>query len=132
MIKPRRAPRTYDSYAAEIRRNIAPALGHLQLDKLTPQDVQHFLNHLSESGGTKSQGLSPRTVSYNRAVLRKALNQALKWGEVTRNAATLVARPRFAGTKSSRSTPTRRIASSMPHKASAGGALHGRGLDRAA
>jgi len=101
-------------------------LGKTKLVKLTPEDVQRFLNQKA------NEGLSPRTVSYNRAVLRKALNQALKWGEVTRNAATLVARPRFAGTKSSRSTPTRRIASSMPHKASAGGALHGRGLDRAA
>lgn len=93
VIKPRRAPRTYESYASEVRRNIGPALGHLQLDKLAPQDVQRFLNHLGKEGGAKGQGLSPRTVAYNRAILRKALNQALKWGEVARNAATLVDPP---------------------------------------
>lgn len=93
VVRPRRAPRTYDSYVSEVRRNIAPALGHLQLDKLAPQDVQRFLNHLGKEGGAKGQGLSPRTVAYNRAILRKALNQAFKWGEVARNAATLVDPP---------------------------------------
>ena len=39
-------------------------------------------------------GLSPRTVQYARAVLRKALNQALRWGLVPRNVATLVDPPR--------------------------------------
>ena len=35
-----------------------------------------------------SQGLSPRTVQYIHAVLRRALGQAVKWGLVHRNAAT--------------------------------------------
>lgn len=99
VVRPRRAPRTYDSYASEVRRNIAPALGHLQLDKLAPQDVQRFLNHLGKEGGAKGQGLSPRTVAYNRAILRKALNQAFKWGEVARNAATLVGSAHGAPTR---------------------------------
>jgi integrase len=41
-------------------------------------------------------GQSPRTVAYIRAVLRRALGQALKWGLVTRNVATLVDPPRIA------------------------------------
>lgn len=90
VIKPPRAPRTYESYASESRRNIAPTLGHLQLDKVMPQDVQRFLSHLGQEGGAHGQGLSPRTVAYNRAILRKALNQALRWGEVARNAPTLI------------------------------------------
>jgi integrase len=39
-------------------------------------------------------GLSPRTVQYLRAVLRRALGQAPKWDLVARNVATLVEPPR--------------------------------------
>ena len=39
-------------------------------------------------------GLAPRTARYIRAVLRAALNQALRWGLVIRSVATLVDVPR--------------------------------------
>lgn len=58
------------------------------MTKLTPQHVQAFLTTQTAAG------LSPRTVQYHRAVLRHALGQALKWGLVTRNVATLVDPPR--------------------------------------
>jgi integrase len=38
--------------------------------------------------------LSPRTVEYCRAVLRRALNQAVRWGYIPRNVATFVDAPR--------------------------------------
>ena len=41
-----------------------------------------------------ASGLSPRTVQYLRAVLRRALGQAVKWGVATRNVATLTEPPR--------------------------------------
>lgn len=41
-----------------------------------------------------ADGSSPRTVQYIRAVLRRALGQALKWSLVARNVATLVDPPR--------------------------------------
>jgi integrase len=41
-------------------------------------------------------GLSPRTVQYTRAVLRRALGQAMKWSLVRRNVASLVDPPRSA------------------------------------
>ncbi|MDP9383600.1 MAG: site-specific integrase [Chloroflexota bacterium] len=65
-----------------------PALGRHQLDKLAPQHVAELLK-------TKQQaGLSPRRVHHIRAVVRTALNQALRWGLVTGNAAALVDPPR--------------------------------------
>lgn len=51
------------------------------------------MNDLLRHGGKDGKGLSPRTVQYVRAVLRKALNQALKWGRVPRNVALLVDPP---------------------------------------
>lgn len=86
--KPSLRPRTYEGYRDHVNKHIVPALGHIQLAKLTAQDVQTLLNEKVESG------LAPRTVHYMHAVLRRALNQAVKWDLVARNVATLVDRPR--------------------------------------
>jgi integrase len=58
------------------------------MHRLTPQHVEAFLSGKLESG------LSPRTVEYLRAVLRQALNRAIKWGYLTRNVAALADGPR--------------------------------------
>ena len=93
-IKLQRRPKTYHSYAQIVRLYLIPHLGQRQLSKLTPEHVQAMQNALLASGGVDQCGLAPRTVQYVRAVLRKALNQALKWGYVARNAAELVDSPR--------------------------------------
>jgi integrase len=87
-VKPSVRPKTLASYSQLVRLHIGPELGRISLSKLSPQDIQRFMNERLK------KGLSPRTVQYLRAVLRKALSQALKWGLVTRNVATLVDSPR--------------------------------------
>lgn len=84
VVAVRNRPRTHASYSDTVRLYIKPHLGATLLAKLAPEQVQAMLNALSP------QGLSPRTVAYTRAVLRKALNHALRWGHVQRNVATLV------------------------------------------
>ncbi len=86
--RPKIRPSTYVSYQSKVANYLIPALGKHQLTKLTPQQVQTMMNEMSE------RGLSPRSVQYARAVLRKALNQAMKWGLVVRNVATLSEPPR--------------------------------------
>ncbi|MDP9354013.1 MAG: site-specific integrase [Chloroflexota bacterium] len=88
VVQPTVRPKTHHSYAQLVRLHVKPALGHYQLAKLEPQHVQSFMNE------KLAVGLSPRTVQYLRAVLRRALGQALKWGLVARNVATLVDPPR--------------------------------------
>jgi integrase len=92
-------PRTYASYAQLIRLHLVPELGRIPLGKLGPQHVQEFLNRKLASG------LSPRTVQYLHAVLRRALNQATKWGLVGRNVALLVDAPRVRRTEVSPLSP---------------------------
>lgn len=110
-VRPSVRPRTFVSYSQLVKVHIAPGLGHIVLSRLSPQDVQAFLNgklkarrgNLSKrkpkeseakSGEQKNaETLSPRTVQYLYAVLRRALGQALKWGLVARNVATLVTPP---------------------------------------
>ena len=81
-------PNTYKSYSLLVGKHIFPGLGHVTLARLTPQHVQRFLNEKHASG------LSPRTVQYLHAVIRRALGQAEQWGLVSRNVAKLVSPPR--------------------------------------
>ncbi len=86
-IRPMRRPKIYTSYAQVVRLYLQPMLGRKMLAKLSALDVQALINQLLE------QGLSPRTVQYTHALLRAALNKAVKWGLVARNVATLVDAP---------------------------------------
>jgi integrase len=86
-------PSTMASYEGIVRLHLIPLLGHVPLTKLTPQHVQELINRKLE------EGLSPRRVDYIRAVLRHALHQALRWGFVARNVATLVHPPRAQRTE---------------------------------
>ncbi len=83
----RNRPSTAQGYEFYVRKYIIPVLGRHQIRKLAPQQVQRFLNE------THAKGLAPRTVQYIRAILRRALNQALRWELVARNVATLADPP---------------------------------------
>ncbi len=87
-VKPSLRPSTHKSYCDIARCHLIPALGHIPLAKLGPQHIQQML------AAKRQTGLSPRRVQYIRAVLRRALGQALRWGLVARNVATLVDPPR--------------------------------------
>lgn len=92
-------PRTYESYELTVRLHISPHIGRLPLQKLAPQHIRALLRERAEHGGRLDRktkrpvGLSPRSVQYIRAVLRIALNQAVKYELVGRNVAALVDDP---------------------------------------
>lgn len=88
IIKQRVRPGTFQGYESYVRLHLKPSIGHHQLSKLEPHHVQSMINL------KLSTGLSARTVNYLRAILRSALNQALRWDLVVRNVATLVDPPR--------------------------------------
>jgi len=69
--------------------SINPALGRDGLTRLQPADVQSDINDLAQ------RGLPPYTIPNHRAVLRRALNDATRWGLCTRNVAQLVSLPRM-------------------------------------
>lgn len=85
VAKPRIRPRTYRSYEQIVRNHLVPGLGRIELQRLTPQQVQAFLNAKSEAG---------LSVEHLRRVLRTALTQAVKWDYVPRNVAALVSTPK--------------------------------------
>lgn len=97
--QPRLRPRTFEGYEQIVERHLIPTLGKLSLQNLTPQHVQQLLTEKSAAG------LSPRRVGYIRAVLRTALNQALRWNLVGANASTLVDLPRVEQTEAQALNP---------------------------
>ncbi|GAB1688683.1 tyrosine recombinase XerC [Krasilnikovia sp. M28-CT-15] len=81
------APSTLDDYGDMIRLHLRPALGRRKLTKLTVSDCDLLWQAKREAG------YSPHTIRMMRAVLRKALGQALREGLVPRNVASLSAGP---------------------------------------
>lgn len=86
--QPNLSPRGYDRYAGIIMRYLIPEMGKVQLTQLKPE---HIYRHYS---AMQSKGLSAGTIRYHHAVIHKALQTALKWGMVGRNAADGVDAPR--------------------------------------
>lgn len=81
-------PSTRIHYRRNIALHIAPALGRVSLEKLSPEHVNALMR------AKLLAGLSPRSVHHMRAVLRNALGRALRYGLVWRNAAELAEPPR--------------------------------------
>jgi len=80
-IAPSLRPHTRRFYGDQSRLHLIPALGGTPLSKLTPEQVQRFVNAKS------AEGLSPRMVRHLRSTLRAALNQAVEWQIIPRNPA---------------------------------------------
>lgn len=90
---------TYASYKGVVNGHLIPALGRIALVKLTAPDVLKYQKTKLVSG------LSARTVTYHRAILRRALADAVKWELVYKNAAALVSPPRAVRHEVSPFTP---------------------------
>jgi len=88
VAKPRVRPSTFERYRGLVEQHLIPTIGSVPLEKLTPRHVQTMLN--AKAAG----GMKPRGVHHLRAVLRTALNQAVRWGDVPRNVAALTDPPR--------------------------------------
>jgi integrase len=76
-------PKTLHRYQEIANIHLIPRLGHIRLNKLTPTDVKRAMNDALASGQ------SARSVHHHRAVLRAALNVAIKDGLLARNVAEL-------------------------------------------
>jgi integrase len=86
--RPRVSRRTADGYASLLDRYIRGPLGHRQLDKLQPLDIQRVY------GEMQARGLSARLVRHAHSALHNALKQAVKWGLLSRNPSDLVELPK--------------------------------------
>jgi integrase len=86
--KPTIRATTHASYQGILQNHIQPKIGGITLSRLTPIHVQAMYASLER------EGASPRLRQLVHAVLRRALQQALKWDLVYRNACDAVDPPR--------------------------------------
>lgn len=84
------SPATRRNYADTFRVHLRPALGHVPLARLSPQDVNRYL------GEKLRAGLSPTSVQYHFGLLHEALSHAVRKGLIGRNPCDMVDRPRRA------------------------------------
>jgi integrase len=79
---------SYVKYRRLIYIHILPELGHVQIQKLTPQQVQALYKKKGE------EGLSPKMINSIHGVLHKALDNAVRWHLVSSNVCDLLSPPR--------------------------------------
>ena len=87
VAEPTLKPKTVSAYRWLINSHIKPNLGYLTLNDLRPDHLQTLYKKKLD------EGLSKRTVQHMHAVIRRSLNQALKWDLIYRNPALLVTAP---------------------------------------
>jgi integrase len=78
---------TWRGYETLLRVHAIPAIGNIKLARLNAAKLQWFYSERLDSG------LSPTTVGNVHRVLKKMLNDAVRWGNLNRNPVTLVSPP---------------------------------------
>ena len=81
-------PRSFERYDEIVRLHIVPVLGRIQLQKLTPQQVQSFYTKKI------NEGFKAGTVASFHNVLHKALDTAVRWNLIAKNVCDVVSPPR--------------------------------------
>ena len=88
-------PQTFTSYRDVVARYVVPSIGSTRLQAVQPVTLTRLYIALRSTGGRRGDGLSARTVDYVHAVLRKALNDAVRVDRLlTSNPAERAKRPR--------------------------------------
>jgi integrase len=87
-VKPELSPRSCERYAGIIKKYFIPEMGDIFLTQLKPEHIQKHIRII------RDQGLKPETIKFHHAVIHKALQTAVKWGLLYRNAADGVDAPK--------------------------------------
>ena len=93
----RLTPKSLQAYQTCFRKQVAPALGEVELDRLRPQDIEAWLVALLAPGGRrdgKAGGGAPQTARYYANLLKVALADAVRRGRLARNPCAAVALPK--------------------------------------
>ncbi len=89
-------PATLQQYRSLVNAHLIPALGAVALMKLSPAHLTALYAEKRKSGRRDGRGgLSPRTVRHLHAVIREALDFAVRHQLVVRNVAEVIDAPRF-------------------------------------
>jgi integrase len=98
-VKTNCSQRTLDGYLSIIERHLIPALGHIQLKNLHPQEIQAYY-------GKACERLSARTVAKHHRLLSQVLKYAVRQGYLGRNPCGLVYPPSWKARQMRTLTPS--------------------------
>ncbi|MEV0286484.1 tyrosine-type recombinase/integrase [Kribbella sp. NPDC050820] len=88
-------PSTLAGYREWMERHVYPRIGKMRLQAVRSATLTAMYKELSTKGGKGGKGLSPRSIEYINAILRKALNDAVKADRlIPSNPCTTAKRPR--------------------------------------
>jgi integrase len=86
-VKAEVSPKTHERYAEIVRCYLLPAFGNIQLQRLTPSDIQRGYNSFDRNP-------SPRTRRHIHRILKSALARAVEQQALSRNPATSLRLPK--------------------------------------
>ena len=92
-VTPTLREQTAYNYAQLLRQHAVPVIGRVPLIKLQPADLIQVYEQ------RRRVGAAPRSILHLHRAIYRALRFAERWGDVTRNAASLVDAPRVARTE---------------------------------
>jgi len=87
------SPRTVTTTRGYLDQPIIPAIGAIQVARLTPADLDRFYRYLLEVGGPKGP-YAPATIRRIHGIVRRALTQGVRWGWLSHNPAVDASPPR--------------------------------------
>ena len=102
------------TYKGYIERTILPTLGHLPLRRLDTATLDRFYSELRGRGGVGGRPMAPATVRQVHAILRRALDQAARWGWIPPTRRRWPAHPDSRRPRSARPPQRRSPGSSKP------------------
>ena len=118
LVAQRLKPSAEAHYRNYLRLHILPTLGPLQFRQITPTILNQLYTRLLTDGNRKTGGpLSTKTVTNVRAIIHKALKDAVDLGLVNVNMADRAKPPRPKAKKPKAGGPSRRSASCAGRKA---------------
>jgi integrase len=88
--------KSFERYEEIVQKHLCPALGKLELAKLSALEIQSYYSQAEQTGRRRGGGLSARTVLHHHRVLRQALSRAVKWDLLSRNPTDRVEPPKVS------------------------------------
>ena len=93
--KPNLRNTTYERLL-QLRKRVYAAIGHLRMDKISPRQIQAFVNALSKECANERAGkpLAPKTIRHNFSLISDVFTYAVKMGVVADNPCAKVTIPK--------------------------------------
>lgn len=93
--KPNLRNTTYERLC-QLRRRVYKAIGHLRMDKITPRQIQMFVNSLTKDGTNEinGKGLAPKTIKHYLSFISDVFTYGVKMGSVAENPCSKVTIPK--------------------------------------